>query len=303
MLPLPSNGVRRSVTKHNSRVDVLADWIEGSVLFGEARVSTSDIKDSLCEHQIYSSQDFAAEFVSDLWAELRRRIERGELTALAIDAHGIEPAHPWQDSPAHAFCLILALRDWYSCADGTYTEQGELFEKLAERSLHARGWRLLRTGWSSKRVNQLSATVTAVSSHLGEPQIPDGIGRWTTPAAKDAGLDLVCDRPFFDDRGGHPLFFVQCASGANWNDKVHTPDLRLWEKLIDFSNGPVRGFALPYVLPDDEFRRTASRVNGMVLDRLRLVGLPDKPDEWLRPKLCADLIAWVGSRVDGLQQP
>ena len=303
MLPLPLNGVRRSVAKHNSRVDVLTDWIEGSVLFGKARVSTSDIKDSLCDHHVYSSQDFAAEFVGDLWAELHRRIKRGGLTALTIDARGIEPAHPWQNSPAHAFCLILALRDWYSRARGPYTEQGELFEKLAERSLHARGWRLLRTGWSSKRVNQLTATITDISSHLGEPQVSGGIGRWTTPAAKDAGLDLVCDRPFADDRGGRPLFFVQCASGANWNDKVHTPDLKLWEKLIDFSNSPVRGFALPYVLSDDEFRRTASRVNGMVLDRLRLVRFPDEPGDWLTPELRADLIAWAQSRIDSLQQP
>ena len=281
---------------------MLADWIEGSALFGETRVSTSDIKDALCEHQVYSSQDFAAEFVGDLWAELRRRIERSGLTALAIDARGIEPAHSWQDSPAHAFCLILALRDWYSHINGAYTEQGELFEKLTERSLHARGWRLLRTGWSSTKVNQLTATVTAISSHLGEPQISGGIGRWTTPAAKDAGLDLVCDRPFSDDRGGRPLFFVQCASGANWNDKVHTPDLRLWEKLIDFSNGPVRGFALPYVLPDDEFRRTASRVNGMVLDRLRLVGFSDESADWLTPEFRANLIAWARPRIDDLQQ-
>ena len=301
MLPLPTKGVQTSSAKHNCRIDVLADWIEGSALFGEARISTSDVKDSLCEHEVYSSQDFAAECVGDLWAELRRRIARSGLTVLAIDARGIQPVRPWRDNPAHAFCLALALRDWYSRAENTYSHQGELFERLTESSLRARGWRLLRTGWSSRKVNRLSATVESISSHLGEPPIPGGIGRWTNSKAKDAGLDLVCDRPFADGRSGRPLFFVQCASGANWRDKIHTPNLRLWEKLIDFANGPVRGFALPYVLLDDCFRRLVNGVDGMVLDRLRLVG-PEVSDRWLTPKFRADLIAWVSPRIEEFEQ-
>lgn len=303
MLPLPSKGVRPSAEKHNSRVDVLADWIEGSAVFGEARISVADIKDGLCEHEVYTSQDFAAEFVEILWQELRRRINRGKLLAtLAIDGRGIQAAGPWQDSPAYAFCLILALKDWYSVGERDYTEQGELFEKLTERSLQAHGWRLLRTGWSATKVNRLRSTVEAIAAHLGEPEIAGGVGRWTKPDAKDAGLDLVCDRPFADERGGRPLFFVQCASGADWGQKVYTPDLRLWGQLIDFSNSPIRGFALPYALGDDDFRRTVSRVNGMVLDRLRLVAVSEEADDWLTAELESELVGWVRSRVDDLQR-
>ena len=82
MLALREKGVRRSTRRHNSRVDVLADWIEGSALFGEGRISISDVKDELCDHEVYSCQDFAAEFVDILWAELRRRISTGKLAAL-----------------------------------------------------------------------------------------------------------------------------------------------------------------------------------------------------------------------------
>ena len=301
MLPLPEKGVQRSTTRHNSRVDVLADWIEGSALFSQARVSMSDVKDELCDQEVYSCQDFAAEFVDILWAELRRRISRGRLVALAIDPRGVECTQPWRDSPAHGFCLVLAFREWYSLAGGGYAQQGELFEKLTERSLRARGWRLLRTGWSTTRVNRLRARVEMIASHLGEQEIEGGIGRWTRPAAKDAGLDLVCDQPFHEGRGGRPLFFVQCASGAGWSDKVSTPDLRLWEKLIDFANGPVRGFALPYVLGDDEFRRTANRVNGMVLDRLRLVAICEEEGDWLTPELRGELVAWMDERIEELE--
>ena len=78
--------------------------------------------------------------------------------------------------------------------------------------------------------------------------IVGGIGRWTKASAKDAGLDMVCERPFGDARGGRPLFFFQCASGADWTEKRRTPDLRLWTKLLDFSNEPQRGFARAYQL-------------------------------------------------------
>ena len=301
MLPLPSKGVRRSVTAHNCRIDVLVDWIEGSALFEETRISRSDVSDALCEHEVYRSQDFASAFVADLWTELRRRIERSGLTALSMDANGVEATRPWKEFSAHTFCLVLALRDWYSRTDKTYIEQGELFEKLTERSLLARGWRLLRTGWSSTKANKLKATVETISVHLAEPT-SGGIGRWTKPHAKDAGLDLICDRPFSDGRGGRPLYFVQCASGADWRGKLRTPNLRLWDKLIDFSNGPVHGFAIPYVLSDDDFRHTANSVNGMVLDRLRLVGLPNEVGDWITSELSAALNAWSSPRIDDLQQ-
>jgi len=301
MIPLPSKGVRTSINAHNCRLDVLADWIEGSALFEGTRVSQSDVRDSLLEHDVYREQDFASAFVADLWLEIRRRIDRGHLTTLVIDANGVEAVQPWQQSSAHAFCLTLSLRDWYSQIDESYIEQGELFEKLTEKSLLARGWRLLRTGWSSTRVNRLTATVEQISTHLVEP-VSGGIGRWTRPDAKDAGLDLICDRPFPDGRGGRPLYFVQCASGANWRDKLRTPDLRLWDKLIDFSNRPAHGFAIPYALPDDEFRQTANSVNGMVLDRLRLIGLPADVGNWTTPALEAELKAWCSPRIDELQQ-
>ncbi len=301
MLPLPSKGVRTSINAHNCRRDVLADWIEGSALFEGTRVSRSDVRDALLEHEVYREQDFASAFVDDLWIELRRRIDRGGLTTLAIDTNGVEAAQAWQESSAHAFCLTLSLKDWYSLTEESYIEQGELFEKLTENSLTARGWRLLRTGWSSTHVNKLTATVEQISSHLAEP-VSGGIGRWTRPDAKDAGLDLICDRPFPDGRGGRPLYFVQCASGANWREKLRTPDLRLWDKLIDFTNRPALGFAIPYALPDDEFRQTANSVNGLVLDRLRLVGVPADAGDWVTTALGAEINAWLAPRIDGFQQ-
>ena len=49
-----------------------------------------------------------------------------------------------------------------------------------------------------------------------------------------------------------PLF-SQCASGANWDKKLKTPDLQIWQKIISFTTIPKRGFSLPFALLKNEF--------------------------------------------------
>lgn len=300
MIRTPKKGLRYSAKKHNSRIDVLADWIEGSALFEESRVSKTDVLDILSEEGVYSDMDLARAFISDVWKELKYRIKHGRINALNIDANGIEQTDSWENFPAYSFCLALSLREWYSCTDNSYIEQGELFERLTECSLTARGWRLLRTGWSSTNQNNLVELVQKISLHLGHPVGYD-VEQRASPKAKDAGLDLVCDQPFLDSRGGSPLYFFQCASGAHWKKKTMTPDLRFWEKLIDFSNSPIRGFAIPYVLSPKDFRYVSNSINGMLLDRLRLFGLPDGVDNWINPELKSDLKAWLTPRLEDFQ--
>ena len=297
MIRTPTKGLRRSTKKHNSRIDVLADWIEGSALFKEVRVSKTDVLDILSEEEVYSDMDFANGFISDVWNELEHRAKYGRINALKIDARGIEQADSWENFPAYSFCLALSLREWCSCTDSSYIEQGELFERLTECSLTARGWRLLRTGWSSTNQSNLAELVQKISSHIGHP-VGYGVEQQTSPKVKDAGLDLVCDQPFLDSRGGSPLYFFQCASGAHWEEKTMTPDLRFWEKLINFSNSPIRGFAIPYVLSPKHFRRISNSINGMLLDRLRLLGLPDGVNDWINPELESDLRAWLTPRLE-----
>lgn len=143
--------------------------------------------------------------------------------------------------------------------------------------------------------------VEDVAAHILETMNTGGLGRWTRATANEAGLDLVCARPFEDRRGGRPLFFLQCASGANWRDKLRTPDIRCWSKLIDFSNDPQRGFAVPFSLLKDEFRRSCCSVNGMLLDRHRLLSIPtDKPSGWIPEDLRENLLAWLRPRVEAL---
>ena len=105
MLRIPSQGLQRSVNRHNCRIDILADWVEGSALFTETRISKTDVVDMLLEEEAYREQDFAAEYVADIWLELQNRVRLGRISALSIDARGVEPNRSWEAVPAYSFAL------------------------------------------------------------------------------------------------------------------------------------------------------------------------------------------------------
>jgi len=66
MLAKPEDGIFRSINEHNSELEVFCDWIEGSILFTDKIISTSDLIDNLIELHIYEDQDFASQFMKAL---------------------------------------------------------------------------------------------------------------------------------------------------------------------------------------------------------------------------------------------
>ena len=299
MLAIPESGLRLSVEQHNAKLGVLVDWIEGSALFLQQRVSWSDVIDCLCEENIYHDQDFAAEFVEIAWAELYRRSRRVS-DGFPFDVQGrtIEATHRWTGVIPYSFCLWLSLvatsPGWRKTVTPDYSTQGALFERLAAESMKALGWAVLYTGWSRTNMTDLSTLVSSIATHLDEPVQAGATKRWTKEKAKDAGLDIVCRLPFIDRDTGDPRFLFQCASGGDWEKKLCTPNIRRWEKLIDFANPPQRGFAMPFCIQDDEFRQSALTAEGVILDRLRLV---DGEPGWEPSALRAEIRKWLQPRV------
>jgi len=305
MLRLPATGTSRSIIKHNCRCDIHVDWIEASLLFATEVVTRSDIVDALTEGNAYESQEFANEWVSTLWGELDRRVSLLESGA-AIARHGdrAERTADWKSRPALSFCVTLAMLPHYrkevvAACGKNYVEQGELFEKLSHESLALQRWQVEKVGWSRSTATVVEAKVLALAGAIGEPAIPDGVKRWAAPSAKDGGLDLVAWAPFTDGWGGRPVLLIQCASGDDWTEKLHTPNLELWNKLVDFSVKPRRGLTMPFAPEEDEFRRQVN--NGQVLlllDRHRLlhplrIAGPTLPTS----ALANELIAWMEPRI------
>ncbi len=302
MLKIPIKGI----TPHNVELDVFCDWIEGSVLFVEKVLSTTDIVDALCEDYIYTDQDKGFRVVADAWTELRRRqVWIGSGAPFSITGRRItRRSRSWENTPAHSFCVLLALAKWYSRwakqFGSDYTEQGELFEELTKESLETQfsGWRIHLTGWSRTRANMLASIVADVETHLGEHK--GDVGRWTKPRAKEAGLDLLCYRPFPDGRVGVPVYLMQCASGGDWEGKLHTPNLKIWTKVIEFAATPRKAFATPFAFTDRDFIQNSNLVDGMLLDRYRLLSAAQHRKNWLSSQLRNRIVAWATPRVTEL---
>ena len=305
MLVLPTKGVARSIQEHKVDLDVLCDWIEGTILFDEKKLSTIDIVDSLCEGLIYDDQSFATARVQDAWCELRRRQSCiGHGSAFLIDGSQIKRTREWRSAPAHSFCVILSFAKWYpkwtEQFGSDYNEQGELFEELTKESLQRQfgGWNVHKTGWSRSHPKKLNDVIDEITDKLGE--LKGNPETWGDPQANEAGVDLLCYRPFTDNRVGTPVFLMQCASGLNWAEKLKTPDITDWRKYIQFAARPSKAFATPFALIDGDFLRCCGKVDGMLLDRTRILAATNIDDNWVSNGLRQRLIRWMRPRISKL---
>lgn len=306
MLALPERGLSHSAKSHNVNFDMLCDWVEASALFCGEPLVAAEVVDLLRENEIYSTQDLAWELLENVFAaiEARAKLLGKGYPIRSRGTSRIVPLADWQEFPAYSFCLMLSLRTayptWAHSFGQDYTQQGELFERLTAESVSNsfRDWTVYPTGWTKTRTSQLGKIVVEIAEQLGEPI--GTIEHWTSDAAKEVGLDLLCYRSFPDRRGGLPVFLVQCASGANWKSKLKTPDIRIWTKVITFSSDPKKAFSMPYALNEAEFNRNANIVDGLLLDRHRLLAPGFDKKNWISEVLAIELNTWTSSRIPAL---
>jgi hypothetical protein len=305
MLAIPTTGFARSVNEHNVRLDALCDWIEGSLLFSTERLSEPEVADILHENEYYSKKEFAHGRLSDAWTELRRRLGfLGRSSPYRFEGINIHlVADPWRDTPAHSFCVLLSMakwhREWAARFGPDYTQQGELFEELTKEAVSVvfNTWQIHQTGWARERTTKLDAVVRRVASLLGETV--GKIEKWTSDSTNEAGLDLLCWRSFPDGRGCYPTLLFQCASGRDWPDKLETPNLKVWRRLVEFRamGFPTKAFSTPFAFLDDEFTRTCNRVDGLLMDRYRLLAAGFDKQDWLSVGLSKRIAKWAKPRA------
>jgi len=305
MLIIPTKGFGKSVNKHNIRLDVLCDWIESSIMFQNnvPYLSQIDIADVLLEEERYVEQDFALIGMKDAWSEINKRLSWvGTGASVQLDRKRIQrKLSDWKENPAYTFCLLLSLApfyDWWK--ENDYTEQGELFELVTEASLKAQfsDWEVYRTGWSKDNIVKLRTVAITVADRLGET-IGD-IDTWDDPRAKELGLDILFYRPFFDNRRGIPVYLMQCASGNDWDIKLHTPDLNKWCDIIHFKNASLKAFATPFCFLDNEYKKCISSVRGLFIERCRLLRANSYTQNWVDASLKDRIIAWSEPRINEL---
>ena len=308
MLKLPTSGISQPTgtppdeITHHVKLKILCDWIEASVLFDQEDLSTTDVVEILKEEGIYNDSDPALEIVKRGWRELKRRLSWiGEGSPFSFIPRKIRRMSSWEEYPAHSFCVLLSMPqcydDWLTSG---YGERGRLFESMTKASIENQfsDWKVYHAGWSASNPVKLSEVVDEVANLLGEEK--GNIEPWENPDGNDAGLDLLCYRPFPDNRVGVPVYLMQCASGKNWINKLHEPHLKTWTEMVGFAATPRKAFAIPFALCDNEFKRRCIRVDGMLLDRYRLLSAAKYNKEWVPNCLKDRIIDWMTPKLETL---
>ena len=113
-------------------------------------------------------------------------------------------------------------------------------------------------------------------------------------------MDIVCWRPFSDKREALPVYLLQCASGKNWRQKVHTPNATLWQMLLDSAVQPSTGIAAPFVIDKKEMKRAALEGQITILDRLRMLSAASIAEVTLSDGLQTELIDWLDPKISAL---
>jgi len=305
MLALPTSGVRPSVAKHNSDLDVATDWLELVSLLTPGGWSIPDIVDVLIEGGIYVDQDFASEFVESMIAEVRRRVSTmAGSHPLMIDPSSRVVAIEGRPFTGLLFCLLLSVGNsysgWSDQFNNNYVQQGTLFERLTVDALRASfpGWEVLPTGWGDGQQIPLPDLVNALAEATREDVIP-GWQNWVAAQGKDVGLDVAVVRRFADGAGGLPVMMWQCASGANWKSKLSSPDTKAWNRLVTLTHTPLRGLTTPVAIPLEEVKARRNTSHGVLLDRYRLLP-PSSEADWLAATTKDDVDVWNAARCTWL---
>ncbi len=307
MLEFPIKVTNTDLPGELVAIPLLCDWIEASVLFQKSReLGDAELVDVLMDEDVCDVQADAWTIKADAWNELRRR-QRGMTSGtypFFIPAARLKRRADWSEVPAYSFCLMLSLsvlyKKWAATFGSDYTVQGELFELLTEQSLKASlaTWEIHRTGWSGSQTRHLAEIVKNVAARVKEPV--GNIARWTRPKAKEAGLDILCYRPYHDDRGSLPVFLMQCSSGRDFEDKLQTPDLKVWGRIVEFTSNPRRAFATPRSFSEHDFSMHANTVDGLFLDRYRLLAASLHNPRWMSNDLKQRIVRWLRPRVKAL---
>lgn len=194
-----------------------------------------------------------------------------------IHATSLKAAEDAEES-VYAFLLLLSFLKGNA---PQHAEAAKLFEELsAEAGAAYLGCSSSKNAYvfGFPRRRGPKAFLPAVAELCGKGLLNEGYANIDEPKAvhqKDARLDVVVWKNFPDARRGRIILFGQCATGADWEDKVYSLEPNKWrekwlvEPLLPCPQG---AFFVPFAVSDEDWKHTLID-GGVLFDRFRIAGL------------------------------
>ena len=249
--------------------------------------------DSLVERE-----DEELERVADAaFEELERRWEYlGDAYPFSVDGALRADVH----AAASPYVFLTALTHFGLQTDVAPESAASLFELVSEAALveYLGGASAQSYPFGFPRRDSPRAFRDAVNDlcrELGEG-VECGVSRAQTANAKDAKLDLVVWVPFGDDRQNQLSVFGQCATGADWRDKINELQpvdfCKTWLREQPAMT-PLVAFFVPRQIEERYWYQVSASDRRILFDRLRIA----RSLRGLNEELAGRCAAWTESVI------
>lgn len=239
--------------------DVVADWVEFYVTYLKNSISKTQLS-SYVQASIGSDPDDA--FIDSVWNILRERVVLyGRTPPIQVESRVINNLVNWQECPEYLACLIYALEGNPNTPSASASEAGKYFERISNEAV--------KNYLNGKSIIYGFPTDQGVEE-IANDLLKEKFSHLPPSYRKDRNLDIVAWKDWGDDRSSQIILLVQCAAGGNWKTKLKELNLKAWEKYINFSAAPMKGFSVPVIISDREDLNEISTDAGVFIDRPRL---------------------------------
>lgn len=245
-------------------VSAVADWAELRVLASGAVLSRGKLQTTLLRESARAS-DVRTE---ETWSELQRRGKlHGRFWPLEVTPGALRRKRRAGGEWFYYFCCALSL------GHSVDNYARKLFELCITDLISGVTQHYgLRLGFP-RTLGIPAAFGDAVELYVRLSKEEPGTPPYVVD--KDLGLDVATWLEFEDRRGGYLHVIGQCATGADWFDKLEDLNVQVWREHVRWAVEPVRFFAVPHVIPPERWRRACIR-GGLILDRPRLLELEQR---------------------------
>ena len=271
----------------------VADWVELCLSTETPRFSKAQLNSAI---DLFSGTEPSETFLSDVWRELKYREHLYRYPVFAVRERSIERREGIEISKEYLAFLILSLYG----VRGTTRDPGKLFERITNRAIKKYlsgnslvfGWPGVVTEGEANE-SQIKRKIKQVADELGERFVEAPPARFN-----DRGVDVIGWIPFFGGRSSQIVLLVQCYAGQDLRGKVAVP-LDSWYQYIHWGFNPIRGFAVPAIIPERDWHEMATDM-GLLFDRPRILNALSA--DTYDAELAAEVTAWVGEQLSELQE-